>query len=62
MFLTSSVVFDIFVITAVIAANLFGLFVIIHFVSNRVSNALFKRDEFLIDSLIRKMKEEGFRR
>ena len=62
MFLTSSIVFDIFVITAVIAANVFGLLVIIHLVSNRISNALFKRDELQVDRLIRKMKEEGFDR
>jgi len=55
-------VFDIFVITAVIAANVFGLLVIIHLVSNRISNALFKRDELQVDRLIRKMKEEGFDR
>jgi len=62
MFLTSSIVFDIFVVTAIIAANVFGLLVIIYFVSNRISNALFKRDELQVDRLIRKMKEEGFDR
>jgi len=62
MFPTSSIVFDIFAISAVVIANLLGVLMIYNFISTKISSVLFERDEKQVNRLVRKMKEEGFDR